>query len=74
MNKQIIDEILKLPNFPSDNTPKGKNESENIEIRKWGNAIKKKNIKSHWQIGEELNLFDTKRTSRISKSRFITLI
>ena len=74
LNKQIIDEILKLPNFPSDNTPKGKNESENIEIRKWGNAIKKKNIKSHWEIGEELNLFDTRRTSRISKSRFITLI
>ena len=74
LNKQIIDEILKLPNFPSENTPKGKNESENIEIRKWGDAIKNKNIKSHWQIGEELNLFDTKRTSRISKSRFITLI
>ena len=74
LNKKIIDEILKLPNFPSKNAPKGKNESENIEIRKWGNAIKKKNIKSHWEIGEELNLFDTKRTSRISKSRFITLI
>ncbi len=74
LNKQIIDEILKLPNFPSVNTPTGKNESENIEIRKWGDAIKNKNIKSHWQIGEELNLFDTKRTSRISKSRFITLI
>ena len=74
LNKQIIDEILKLPNFPSDNTPKGKNESENIEIRKWGDAIKNKNIESHWQIGEELNLFDTKRTSRTSKSRFITLI
>ena len=58
----------------SKNTPKGKNESENIEIRKWGDAIKNKNIKSHWQIGEELNLFDTKRTSKISKSRFITLI
>ncbi len=74
LNKQIIDEILKLPNFPNKNTPMGKNESDNIEIRKWGNATKKKNIKSHWEIGEELNLFDTKRTSRISKSRFITLI
>ena len=74
LNTQIIDEILKLPNFPSKNTPTGKNETENIEIRKWGHALKKKNIKSHWEIGEELNLFDTKRTSRISKSRFITLI
>ena len=74
LNRQITDEILKLPNFPSKDTPKGKDESQNIEIRKWGNALNKKNIKSHWEIGEELNLFDTKRTSSISKSRFITLI
>ena len=74
LNKKIIDEILKLPNFPSENTPKGRDENQNIEIRKWGNVLKKENIKSHWEIGEELNLFDTKRTSKISKSRFITLI
>ncbi len=74
LNREINNEILKLPNFPSKNTPKGKNERENIEIRNWGNAIKKEYIKSHWEIGEELNLFETKRTSRISKSRFITLI
>tara|TARA_B100000212_G_scaffold256868_1_gene197106 strand:- start:887 stop:2164 length:1278 start_codon:yes stop_codon:yes gene_type:complete len=74
LNKQIIEEILKLPNLPSKNTPTGKNESQNIEIRKWGKLLKKENIKSHWEIGEELNLFDTRRTSRISKSRFITLI
>ena len=73
LDKQIIDEILKLPNFPSKNAPRGKNESENIEIRKWGNPITKSNLKSHWEIGAELNLFDSKRTSKISKSRFITL-
>ena len=74
LNKEIIDEILKIPNFPSKNAPKGKDESQNIELRKWGNPLKKENIKSHWEIGENLNLFDTKRTSRISKSRFITLM
>ena len=74
LNKKFNEEILKLPNCPSDNTPIGKNESQNIELRKWGNPLKKENMKSHWEIGEELNLFDTKRTSRISKSRFITLI
>ena len=74
LNKKINSEILKLPNFPSKNAPKGLDESQNIEIRKWGNISNKENIKSHWEIGEELNLFDTKRTSRISKSRFITLI
>ena len=74
LNKKIIDEILKLPNFPSKDTPIGKDETNNIVIKKWGNTFNKKNIKSHWEIGEKLNLFDTKRTSRISKSRFITLI
>ncbi len=74
LNKVIIDEILKLPNYPSKSAPKGKNESQNIELRKWGQPLKKENIKSHWEIGEKLNLFDTRRTSRISKSRFITLI
>ena len=74
LNKEIINEILKLPNFPSENTPIGNDENQNIVIRKWGNPLKKDNIKSHWEIGEELNLFDTKRSSRISKSRFITLI
>ena len=74
LNREIIDEILTLPNFPSRDTPKGKDESQNIEIRKWGNTLHRENIKSHWEIGEELNLFDTKRTSTISKSRFITLI
>ena len=74
LNKEIINEISKLPNFPSKKTPKGKDESQNIEIRKWGNITTKKSIKSHWEIGEKLNLFDTKRTAGISKSRFITLI
>ena len=74
LNKEIINEISKLPNLPSKKTPIGKDESQNIEIRKWGNILKTDKIKSHWEIGEKLKLFDTKRTSRISKSRFITLI
>ncbi len=74
LNKEIIDEILKLPNFPSKNSPNGNNEKDNIEVRNWGHPSKKDNMRSHWEIGEKLNLFDSKRTSLISKSRFITLI
>ena len=74
LNKKIIDEILRLPNFPSKHAPNGKDESQNIEIRKWGNVSKRENFKSHWEIGEALSLFDTRRTAGISKSRFITLI
>ena len=74
LQKEITKMILDLPNFPSEQTPIGKNEDYNVELRKWGNPTIKKNIKSHLEIGESLNLFEIKRTSNISKSRFITLI
>ena len=74
LNKEILNELLKLPNFPSDNSPSGNDESQNVEIKKWGNPTTLNNQKSHWEIGENLNLFDSKRSSKISKSRFITLI
>ena len=74
LTKRISQEISILPNLPSEDAPIGKNENENLELRKWGEPIMLKNSKTHWEIGERLNLFDTKRTSLISKSRFITLI
>ena len=74
LNKEILNELLKLPNFPSDNSPSGNDESQNVEIKKWGNPKILNNQKSHWEIGENLNLFDSKRSSKISKSRFISLI
>ena len=73
LDKQLQDEILKLPNFPSKDTPKGENESNNVPIKIWGNTLKKDNLKTHWEIGEDLNLFDSTKTTKISKSRFITL-
>ena len=74
LNTQIKKEILKLPNFPSEKTPIGNDETQNVEIRKWGDIIHINQPKDHLEIGESLNLFDTKRSSMISKSRFITLI
>ncbi len=74
LQKEITKMILNLPNFPSEKTPVGKNEDNNVELRKWGNPSIKSNVKSHLEIGEALNLFEIKRTSNISRSRFITLI
>jgi len=74
LQTEITKIILNLPNFPSDNTPFGTNETSNIELRKWGEPLFKNNRKTHWEIGENLNLFEMKRSSNISKSRFITLI
>ena len=74
LDKQIKSEILRLPNFPSKDTPLGNDETNNIQLREWGNPLKGNNLKTHWEIGENLELFDSSKTTKISKSRFITLI
>ncbi len=74
LDNQIHKEISSLPNFPSKDAPTGKDESDNVQIKTWGDPLKKDHLKSHWEIGESLNLFDSSKTTKISKSRFITLI
>ncbi len=74
LDKQINNEINNLPNFPSKDAPIGKNESNNVQIKTWGERWITDNLKSHWEIGESLNLFDSIKSTKISKSRFITLV
>ena len=74
LDKQVNDEIYNLPNFPSKDAPMGRDESDNVEIKTWGEPFRKENIKSHWEIGESLNIFDSVKSTKTSKSRFITLI
>ena len=74
LDEQVNNEISNLPNFPSKDAPIGKDESNNVQIKTWGDPIRKENIKSHWEIGESLNIFDSVKSTKISKSRFVTLI
>ena len=74
LDKQIHNEISNLPNFPSKDAPIGKDESNNIQVKTWGDPLRKDNLKSHWEIGESLNMFESVKSTKISKSRFITLI
>ncbi len=69
--------LLQLPNLPSEATPVGKDETENIEIARWGDEHKPTNpeeIRPHWEIGEQLGIFDFKRAVKIAQSRFVNLI
>ena len=74
LDKEINDQIYNLPNFPSKDAPIGKDESNNVQVKTWGNPLIADNLRSHWEIGESLNLFDSIKSTKISKSRFITLI
>lgn len=61
---------LVIPNIPHSSVPRGKDESENKEIRKWGIIIKKTS-KPHWEIAEELNIIDFSKATKLSGTRFI---
>ena len=74
LDKNIHNKICNLPNLPSKDAPIGKDESHNVQVKTWGDPLVTENLKSHWEIGEALNLFDSIKSTKISKSRFITLI
>ncbi|MFZ1028841.1 MAG: serine--tRNA ligase, partial [Limnoraphis robusta] len=78
--KEILAEIeallLPIPNLPSESTPLGKNELENVEVRRWGDEYisENPNILPHWEIGEKLGILNFERGVKIAQSRFVSLI
>ena len=74
--KNQLDNILSsIPNIALEDVPVGKNESFNKEISKNG-KIPKFNFtpKSHYEIGESLNMMDFDLASKPSGSRFVFVI
>jgi seryl-tRNA synthetase len=73
---QINTLILQLPNLPSDTTPIGKSEEENVELRKWGDEYIPTNpqILPHWEIGEKLGIMNFESSAKLAQSRFVTLV
>ncbi|HAJ59515.1 MAG TPA: serine--tRNA ligase [Cyanobacteria bacterium UBA8543] len=68
--------LLTLPNLPSASTPIGKNEEENVEVRRWGDEYlpQNDNILPHWEIGEKLGILNFERAVKVAQSRFVTLM
>jgi seryl-tRNA synthetase len=68
--------LMTLPNLPSETTPIGANETENIEVRRWGDEYKsdRTDILPHWEIGEKLGILNFERAVKISQARFVNLI
>jgi len=72
LDAKIRDLLLVIPNPPADDVPVGKDEDDNVEIRRWGDAPKFDfKPKEHWEIGENLGILDFKAAAKISGSRFV---
>ena len=71
--KDQLDQILSnIPNLPLDDVPVGKDENSNKEVVKSG-EIKEMSFKpkSHYEIGEKLNMLDFDLATKTTGSRFV---
>ena len=65
--------LWNMPNILHESVPYGKNDEENIEMKKWGEQKNKKNGKSHDEILKELDMVDIERAAKVSGARFYYL-
>ena len=67
-------ELAAIPNTPLDSVPDGKDEHDNVEARRWGEApkfVEGFTPKEHFDIGEALGLMDFDTATKISGARFV---
>ena len=63
--------ILKIPNIPNEAVPYGKDDTENVELRKWGEPKKFDfEPKAHWDLGQDLGILDPERAGKVTGARF----
>jgi seryl-tRNA synthetase len=74
IEESLSEIVMGIPNLCHDSVPVGMDDSENVEIRKWG-TIPEFGFepKPHWEIGEELGILDFERAAKLSGARFALL-
>lgn len=61
-----------LPNIPAADVPVGKDEDDNVEVRRWETPRTFDfEPKAHWDIAEDLDIIDFERGAKVSGSRFV---
>ena len=71
---QALNDLLAgLANIPAPDVPPGKDEHDNVEVRRWGEPFAIANPKDHTDLGERLGLLDFEAAARMSGSRFVVL-
>ena len=63
--------LLQIPNIPHASVPSGTDDSENQEIRRWGEPTEFSfSPKAHWDLGKELGILDAETAAKVTGSRF----
>lgn len=71
VDEEVKNFLLSVPNTPNESVPEGKDDSFNLEMRKWGEPTKFDfEPKPHWEIGENYDILDPETAAKISGTRF----
>jgi seryl-tRNA synthetase len=71
-DKKFAYQLLLVPNIPHPSVPRGPNAEANVEVRRWGQPPQMNfQPKPHWELGEQLQMLDTQRATKIAGARFV---
>ncbi len=63
--------LLCIPNIPHESVPVGKDDSENVELRRWGEPTAFEfEPKAHWDLGANLDILDPETAGKVTGARF----
>lgn len=71
---QLTDIVMSIPNICDDSVPQGKDDRDNVEIKKWG-VIPEFSFTPlpHWEIGEQQDIIDFATSAKLAGARFALL-
>jgi seryl-tRNA synthetase (EC 6.1.1.11) len=74
VEEQLKRVMLSIPNIPHQSVPVGRDETENVEVRRWGVPRDFDfEPKAHYEIGEALGILDFERGASLAGSRFTVM-
>ncbi len=75
LDEQFRELLAGVPNLPHESVPVGRDEKDNVEVRRVGEPRKFDfEPKAHWDLGPELNILDMERAAKVTGARFAIYI
>ena len=68
---EFRDFLARVPNIPNETVPVGRNEHDNLEVKRWGNPPEFSfPPQPHWDLAAALNILDLERAAKVTGTRF----
>ncbi|MFT4045617.1 MAG: serine--tRNA ligase [Solimonas sp.] len=73
LQAEFDDFLARLPNVPHESVPDGRDEHDNVELRRWGHPRPSAGAKDHADLGEALGQMDFAAAAKLTGARFTVL-